>query len=130
LIVALKTLYPDVQWKQWSFARAKRGQWNSASIRDYIKHLEGKLSIKKWEDWYRISALDLKRVGAYRRIETLGGLYTVLPLNFPEFEWNKLALWRGAVKSEQRNLKVLVQELFPEHGNNDVVLSNSQNSSV
>lgn len=52
----LQAVYPDITWDSGRFTR-DRGIWNDGSMqRDFFDKIRDILGIKRWEDWYAVTA--------------------------------------------------------------------------
>jgi hypothetical protein len=116
--LALSTIYPEHNWKFWKMSNVPASQAlvTSQDVSLYVDDLAKKLKIQHWDDWYRVSAKQLKTVDAYNQVNHLGGLRTLLNIAFPDRKWNNEQLWRRPFRPGQRWLKVILSELFPNIG--------------
>lgn len=59
----LKQVFPEHGWVPWRFSTCPQYYWeNQHNIEEFIHFLENCMSIKKLDDWYRISINELKRI--------------------------------------------------------------------
>lgn len=57
----LMTLHPDYPWLPWKFLNAPTGYWDNPQNRHFaVDWLAQQLHILYWEDWYRVTSLDIK----------------------------------------------------------------------
>lgn len=89
LYSVLKTLTPDYDWKPWFFISLPNYFWSSLeNQKKFVEWLEKELNIKKYEDWYRITIIQLEAKGAssillkYHR-----SIYKLLKAIYPEYDW-------------------------------------------
>src|SRR5689334_3214078 len=66
-----------------------------------------------WEDWYRISMVQIRKWVQIRSVKQLGKL---LRIAYPQHQWEvKLSNLRYQLKASQREVVIAVQSLFPTH---------------
>jgi len=118
---ALQSVYPEHHWKKFENIPSPPKQkvvqhWPQQGREKYvIQYLSGKLSIKNLEDWYRIS---LQQVQQYcPSVRDWTTVVQMLSTCYPEHQWaeEKLNSSRQP-RASQRQLKLVIKELFPEHG--------------
>jgi hypothetical protein len=103
--------------------------WKSPDlVREYFESITHQLHISNFSDWYRISTEQLKdlegasscgffflityQLGGYLLFK-FGSLSNALQYAYPEFDWDLSKFSLRGKKSEQRWLKVNVEELLP-----------------
>ena len=89
-IKALTAIYPEHKLLFWKFRNVPKGYWDSGlNQRKYFDHTAQDLGLGKFEDWYSVSGLDIRKMGGKvllnRHFE--GSLNKALPEVFPEYEW-------------------------------------------
>jgi hypothetical protein len=55
-------VYPNISWKPWKFAQVPEGFWNDAkNLRHFFDDIAKQLNILKHEDWYNVTANQIKQ---------------------------------------------------------------------
>jgi len=90
----------------------KRLEQDANETTRIMEWLGKQLSIKKLDDWYRISITDLKHWVPIGSSKHLGKL---LALAYPKHCWNSKIFGQNHPKSSQRAALLAVQQLFPSH---------------
>eukprot|EP01127_Copromyxa_protea_P011141 TRINITY_DN2780_c0_g1_i2.p1 TRINITY_DN2780_c0_g1~~TRINITY_DN2780_c0_g1_i2.p1 ORF type:complete len:341 (-),score=69.43 TRINITY_DN2780_c0_g1_i2:25-987(-) len=97
----LEILYPDYLWIHGHFKKAPRDTWtNRETTRNFLISVQHTLNVNTYEDWYRVSRLQMYGVGARGLIATHGRLYSALSFAFPEIEWDEA---RFSLKDKRSN---------------------------
>lgn len=113
----LKWYFPNHTWEPWKFEKLPREFWNDEmgpeTARRIAEDVATRLGITRREEWYRISLSQLKEVGIWYVLESIGGLYSLLRLAYPKFRWSRQKLALFSKKSAQRMLTQSVRFLFP-----------------
>jgi len=110
---ALKTVYPEFDWKPWMFSQVSRGFWeNEQNVLEGLKWLEKKLDIQKWEDWYTVNSKHLHNLGFSTLISKYdGNIFQMLRKHFPEHPWDVNYQVPDLLRSNF--VKDSLNELFP-----------------
>jgi hypothetical protein len=128
----LRSIFPEYEWDPLRFARAPQHFWqNKDNQRILFNRLAQKLNIRKPEDWYNVSARQIKKNGGWtvlsdyysgsllkgmiwsyncRNIVALQGIYPDQawdPAKFHNLRWG---FWKDT--NNQRNLIEKLGELF------------------
>jgi len=86
----LTTLYPEIDWVPWKFENPPRNVGGDMKILKLaIGHTQEQLGVKAFDDWYRVSARQLKKIGTFRVIIQNGGLFLALKIVKPEYSWRE-----------------------------------------
>lgn len=112
----LVKVYPEHSWEPWRFTRV-----SSAMIRDpsvinkAIAYAENALKITSPEQWYTVSASELRRLGVDGIFELQRqSLYHFLKKNRPEFDWKETNFAAVAYYGET-HLGAYLRDIFPNH---------------
>jgi hypothetical protein len=113
---ALLNVYPEHEWLSWKFDQVPKGYWNKKENQKKLLDWLGEiLKIKNLDAWYRISLHDIRRTGLpslfYKHSKA-----SLLMNAYPDHNWDIHKLSLKPVKSSQRMLVVILQELFPNSG--------------
>jgi hypothetical protein len=89
LYQSLILIYPDYDWKSWLFSNPPKHLWNDEkNIRNYFLWLSKELNIAKAEDWYKITAIDLKPYNVGGMINRkFGHMCNFLKCHIPNYDW-------------------------------------------
>ena len=89
LIDLLKYLYPNYKFYPWLFKKSHQGLWSKISNqRDYLRWLEKKLRIKKYEDWYNIELSEFKKNKGPGLLKAYDSTFIkILQKLRPEYKW-------------------------------------------
>jgi hypothetical protein len=64
IIIALMTVYPNHQWNIAQFKHVPQGYWKEVNNhKAFMEDLKKSLNIQKMEDWYFVTAQQLKQHG-------------------------------------------------------------------
>ncbi len=92
MISALKSVYPNQDWKEWKFKKVSQGYWNHYTHqREYLNDLSDTLQLTTPSDWYQLSSENTAIIpflyvqNQYANYN--GSLYRVLSTLYPEYEW-------------------------------------------
>eukprot|EP01125_Pyxidicula_operculata_P006278 TRINITY_DN2178_c3_g1_i2.p1 TRINITY_DN2178_c3_g1~~TRINITY_DN2178_c3_g1_i2.p1 ORF type:complete len:498 (+),score=111.05 TRINITY_DN2178_c3_g1_i2:408-1901(+) len=120
----MRTVYNEYSWLPWLFERAEKNYWKNENIMNLlITYLVYHLDIKDLSDWYRVSYLQLINLGCLRAVTQYGGLATILPKYFPDYDWDlKLLSKKSPKKSAQKWLSKKIKELYPTLNGDDDIL--------
>jgi hypothetical protein len=85
----LSTIYPEYDWKPWLFQRVPRSYWaNLDNQKKYLEWIKIKFNIQKFDDWYKLTAKDIKdNGGAGLLFHYNGSLFQTLKIIYPEYDW-------------------------------------------
>lgn len=86
---SLLSMYPEYDWKSWLFSNPPKNMWNDENnLKKYFIWLSEQLNITKNEDWYKITAISLKKhnIGGML-IRKFGHLYDYLKYFVPDYDW-------------------------------------------
>ena len=111
LILALKDVYPEFDWKVWRFSNGvTQGFWKEKeNRRQFMEWARKELNIEKMEDWYSIKGTP------FRELRSASGLLNnyynssladCLKDLYPEFDWQQWRFSNGASQefwSKQEN---------------------------
>ena len=88
---ALKEIYPEENWQ--TSRRYPANYWLSdANVKEFLKEIESKLSLKKVEDWQIVSSRIIKENGGSGLLQINPSLFDILTDVFPEKNWWKSGL--------------------------------------
>jgi hypothetical protein len=93
--LALKTIYPEYDWNIFLFHHISRNAYKSRKThRELLNWVADRLGIETQDDWYSVTAEQVKSTGAHALINEYyaGSLLRTLRHVFPEFEWDPLLL--------------------------------------
>jgi hypothetical protein len=101
---ALKFSYPEFEWKPWKFNKTPNAYWNNEiHVKDCVDWLSQQFFVKSLDDWYRISAQQMKQLGAFGILQKYKGMKAVLQHIYPQHSWDSMKLNRK-YKSSQVSL--------------------------
>jgi hypothetical protein len=85
---ALVGVYPD-RFNIWSFSSLPKGYITSGTeLRKFFDSVAPKLNVTKMEDWYRVTAYQLKKIRAYKMLPRYEySLPKALMAAYPEYKW-------------------------------------------
>jgi hypothetical protein len=84
-------------------------------VTSYIKWVESKLGIQDFKDWYRVTVIQLRRLGGGSVVLYQGGLVSLLRLVYPNHEWDVEALKvKRLGHKTQEHLSQVLQQIFPD----------------
>eukprot|EP01127_Copromyxa_protea_P021077 TRINITY_DN7155_c0_g1_i1.p1 TRINITY_DN7155_c0_g1~~TRINITY_DN7155_c0_g1_i1.p1 ORF type:complete len:593 (-),score=123.15 TRINITY_DN7155_c0_g1_i1:168-1946(-) len=88
-INALKSIYPDHDWKIWKFAATPKGFWGHVvHQRQFFDHLAEFRGFVHERDWYKITKKDIAQEGGGRILaQYQNSPYLALKNIYPEKEW-------------------------------------------
>lgn len=113
----LVSVYFEVSWRPWEFARPPVNIWNSnESVDDsFATSTAFSLHIYTFNDWYRISHDQIRTIGGRALLKAAGGsLAHVLRRLVPQWpHWDDEQLRSKAKRSMQRWLRVQLLSLLP-----------------
>jgi len=85
---ALFDLYPEYNWKPWLFVQVSSGFYeNDTNSKNYIQWLAFQLNIKRMDDWYNVSRVQLVSLGCCQLLKLSGGIFSLLRRCYPDYEW-------------------------------------------
>jgi hypothetical protein len=115
----LESIYTEHKWQTWRLGKVPHGYWQNMQNRvDLVEWLGKELKIQELDDWYRISDNQIQQLAPLTSIRAFGGVYSLLPQLYPKYPWNYSKLFdrKGPIKSSQRILFLIIQEIFPSSG--------------
>lgn len=83
------------------------------TVRSYFDSIAGQLSISDPTDWYRISRVQIRDFGGLSLYRKFGGLAKALQFAYPDVDWDLSKFPSVTKKSEQRLLKIKIEEILP-----------------
>eukprot|EP01114_Cavostelium_apophysatum_P021826 TRINITY_DN7718_c0_g1_i1.p1 TRINITY_DN7718_c0_g1~~TRINITY_DN7718_c0_g1_i1.p1 ORF type:complete len:570 (+),score=80.59 TRINITY_DN7718_c0_g1_i1:26-1735(+) len=88
---ALKQVFPEVEWKEWRFAMTPPEFWNNSQNRlTFLRHLFVELGLKKMEDWYNVTPLEIRSAGGTGFLKYFDDdRARAIVETFPDYEWSK-----------------------------------------
>eukprot|EP01124_Arcella_intermedia_P023473 TRINITY_DN3740_c0_g5_i1.p1 TRINITY_DN3740_c0_g5~~TRINITY_DN3740_c0_g5_i1.p1 ORF type:complete len:451 (-),score=106.92 TRINITY_DN3740_c0_g5_i1:69-1256(-) len=90
--------------------------WNCPiRVREFLEYARERLFVSEPMDWYRISFVQMRKIGGARLYSIFGNLGGALQLAFPEVSWEQDKFSFRGKKSRQRWLKVILQQILPEN---------------
>jgi hypothetical protein len=98
LIKTLTALYPEFPWDQKKFTVTPDAAHQAVKIiRMALDYVEDELKIEKPEDWYRVSAQQLKKLKVHLILTKNRTLFETLKKYRPNYDWdeNKFPKRRG-----------------------------------
>lgn len=95
--------------------KAQRDADPHYDIRSFMTDIGNRLGVKQLDDWYRISTQQLSDAGAMHILIHFGGLPGVLKMLYPSYRWNNKVFALAAKRAVQRQLRIRLEMLFPEH---------------
>ena len=104
--------YPEYNFN--IFLTSSTRKFQSVEKRKLIEILIKKFSIRKLDDWYRISVDQLYKIESGSIIYTNGGLFTLLKNFFIEEKWSFSSFKQKLKKSKQRWLIICLESFFPQ----------------
>lgn len=97
----------------WKFNKVYPNFWNNEeNVRAFLSWLSERLSIKKYEDWYSISAQQFIDSGAKSLIHIYGGIYQIVMKYFPDFHWDALEFSKPRIPKTQNLLAYMIQNIL------------------
>jgi len=84
-------VYPEQKWLIWMFQQVPKGFWDSEeNCREFLEWTSLQLNIdsKNVDNWYKVSKMDIERLGGSGMIHRYGSLALVLEKLFPNFPWD------------------------------------------
>eukprot|EP01124_Arcella_intermedia_P023470 TRINITY_DN3740_c0_g2_i2.p1 TRINITY_DN3740_c0_g2~~TRINITY_DN3740_c0_g2_i2.p1 ORF type:complete len:428 (-),score=80.89 TRINITY_DN3740_c0_g2_i2:77-1360(-) len=105
-------------WDLWE-ARKENVAWRSSplSVPLFLGYALRELHVRDPMDWYRISYQQICQLGGVIPGSSLyvffGNLGKVVPIAYPEVDWDEYKFSRTRKKSTQRWLKVVLQQILP-----------------
>jgi hypothetical protein len=120
VVKVLEQVFPEYKWLPWKFknSHVTPGFWDIPSNqKQFVDWLAEKLNIKQFEDWYRISWIDISNV-APASIFIKHGMLPVLTRAYPEHQWDSIKFQQRQLskRSSQRLLALAISKLFPQSG--------------
>lgn len=125
---ALLKIYPDHPWDIPRFDQSPQAYWDSlagpeppsdgptrspeSQIRSYMEHIANELDVHRADDWYRISRIQLRKVGAAHVVKKYGGIVSLLKRVYPLHRWSEAKFVTAGKKSTQRALRLRLEEIF------------------
>ena len=105
-----------MDWNAIERAQKPRNYWDNAeNVKTFMDQVKDTFRIDSEEDWYRLSLLQLKELGASGLLKKYDhSLYTILKVAYPEKHWNARKSSRRDKRSVQRWLFLKTEELFPD----------------
>eukprot|EP01122_Echinamoeba_exundans_P016844 TRINITY_DN8668_c0_g1_i1.p1 TRINITY_DN8668_c0_g1~~TRINITY_DN8668_c0_g1_i1.p1 ORF type:complete len:358 (-),score=18.10 TRINITY_DN8668_c0_g1_i1:317-1390(-) len=87
---ALQSIYPNHEWLPWKFhSGVEDGFWTVAANRNrFVDWVSNELYLKQKEDWYRVRAADLKRIGAWGVLKGGKSWMDVVISAYPNHPWD------------------------------------------
>lgn len=83
---ALKTVYPDHDWKPWRFSAVPKRFWNDPkNVMEYLKWFTDQYDIKTLEDWNGITREQFERSGGSKLLQKYGGVPNIISTFFPDY---------------------------------------------
>jgi len=113
----LQAIYPEYNWKNdlYKTGRVPLGYWHDIdNIRHFIKYFENVHFIKKLEDWYRISWIQIRKAGGGGLVPKYRKLSLLLRDVYPNFPWDDSKLSLSHKQSCQNHIFKIVVDLFPQ----------------
>ena len=126
--ILVQTMFPDHDWifgrfvdpgpishQKYPGSNNIKHEYSSSS--KMVELLNKKLKIENLEDWYRVSFKEINK-WIPRTVLNKNSIGDLLQGYYPEHPWDlgRLENKRGAMKSSQRKLFILVKELFMNSG--------------
>lgn len=112
----LKSNFPEYNW---DLNMKPKIQWKTFTSSEILKKIADIYKIDTLEDWYRISKFQLLSIQVYYHLRRYGGLPSLLKREYPDFNWDFTKFSAKNKKSKQRELFVVVCQLF---GSNEEIL--------
>jgi len=91
---ALKSVYPEHNWKLWRFHSKPKGYWNNeANHKQFFEWSKAQLGYKCMDDWYKVTREDIDKNGGGGLLSNIHNSSPSLVLKsvYPEHNWE---LWR------------------------------------
>jgi hypothetical protein len=112
----IKVVYPDYDWDQKKFRRVmfkrKRGYWqNIDNTQAFLKSLEDKLCIKSCLGWYRVSKLDVEKLGQ----GVSNHWPNIVQMLYPKHKWQFHLFGNRSKRAMQRLLRLCCDKLFTNY---------------
>lgn len=85
----LKQLYPEHPWNELKFENTRPNTWrNESNRKNALEKVGVELGVKKMEDWYNISVVDVQKKANFINRYYNGCLATALQQLYPEHPWD------------------------------------------
>eukprot|EP01126_Amoeba_proteus_P039136 TRINITY_DN4111_c0_g2_i1.p1 TRINITY_DN4111_c0_g2~~TRINITY_DN4111_c0_g2_i1.p1 ORF type:complete len:658 (-),score=111.69 TRINITY_DN4111_c0_g2_i1:406-2217(-) len=93
----------------------KRTAWKKPEqVRAFFESLHEQLHITSPNDWYRVSVIQISKLGGRGLIKRFGNLFQALRSVYPQYDWDETKFSLRGKKSAQRWLRVRISHLLPE----------------
>jgi len=121
----LAEAFPAHRWEAWRFRRVPNNTWKAKDgqssdklslLRDFVLAKEKEIGISRREDWYRVSADQLRRYGLIHIIKSHRTLAHLLKVVYPDYNWIAEQFSVPSKKAIQRLLRFFFELLFPNQG--------------
>lgn len=117
----IMTVYPNFEWNELRFKHTSRSYWsNQDNVERFMKKLEEKLQIKRWEDWYNVTSKDIIDLGGTALIARFNGSPSQLVMkSLPQHSWEiyrfgrvKITSWTPSMARSLLNSVISQQNIF------------------
>eukprot|EP01125_Pyxidicula_operculata_P020364 TRINITY_DN7515_c0_g1_i3.p1 TRINITY_DN7515_c0_g1~~TRINITY_DN7515_c0_g1_i3.p1 ORF type:complete len:268 (-),score=47.11 TRINITY_DN7515_c0_g1_i3:290-1093(-) len=111
----ITTLYPDYNWKKWSFNKVQlsmKEELHSSLLSCYLDFIGTHYYVLTYFDWYRISNSQIRSLGVFQAFRKEKGLSNVLQNIYSSYVWDDEKLTHYGKRSTQRWLYVMMKKLF------------------
>eukprot|EP01118_Nematostelium_gracile_P008062 TRINITY_DN2649_c0_g1_i2.p1 TRINITY_DN2649_c0_g1~~TRINITY_DN2649_c0_g1_i2.p1 ORF type:complete len:817 (-),score=149.57 TRINITY_DN2649_c0_g1_i2:621-2738(-) len=90
LLEALTKVYPSHRWLPWKFKFGlPQGYWNLLeNQRTFLNWIQQELKFSTKEDWFKLTAMDIKQRGGSRLLLKYGSVNKLLNSVLRDFHWN------------------------------------------
>eukprot|EP01114_Cavostelium_apophysatum_P007756 TRINITY_DN1993_c0_g1_i1.p1 TRINITY_DN1993_c0_g1~~TRINITY_DN1993_c0_g1_i1.p1 ORF type:complete len:544 (+),score=104.71 TRINITY_DN1993_c0_g1_i1:59-1690(+) len=87
---AITSIYYEHPWKTFKFQHLSQSHWSDGVHQvQQVKHLESEVNIKKWDDWYCVSTMEVANKGGHKLLQHFGGsLSKMLASVYPQHPWD------------------------------------------
>jgi hypothetical protein len=120
IISALRTVYPEVDWKPWKFSKALSNSWDDVNNqRSVCDEAAKQLGIQNPEDWYKVSAAQLLHSPARQLLQHHShSVIKMLKSAYPEVKWKPWQFKKtiSGFWKEQGNREEFLQDFIEKQG--------------
>ena len=84
-----------------------QGVWRDVAVlRQAVQYVEAALNLRRKEDWYRVSTMQLSELRVRHLFLKNDGIIGVLRLVYSEFPWDEKLVTAGRVRHQERQEQV------------------------
>lgn len=112
LSLALKAIYPEIQWTPWRFLRSPRGLWkDEANVTQFLDSLAKEYEITQVQDWSNMSKKLIRQHKGAQLLHTKGGFLSLLSQKYPSLDL------RSSVTPSKSQILLFkfIQNIFPDY---------------